>query len=83
MNYLIQIIILLAISLVVLIRSALSMLTEKRVDIFIPFFGWGLSFCLSAGLMFYGFFGLANEVLLLATLISVLAIFYIIRGEIR
>ncbi len=80
---LIQIIILLIISLIVLIKSSLSMLTEKKIGIFIPFFGWGISLCLSAGLMFYGFFDLANEVILLATFISILSIFYIMRGEIR
>ncbi|MCH7850091.1 MAG: hypothetical protein IH845_00425 [Nanoarchaeota archaeon] len=78
MNLLVQISILLIISLIVLTKSALNMITEKRIGIFIPFFGWGISFCLSAGLMFYGFFDLANEVILITTFISVLAIFYII-----
>ena len=82
MNLLIHTSIILIIALILLTKASLNMIMKKRISLFIPFFGLGVALCLSAGLMFYGFFGIAVDVYLTIKLVSIAGIFYILWRKI-
>jgi len=79
---LIQTCIILIVALILLTRASLDMIMKKRIPLFIPFFALGIALCLSAGLMFYGFFGVAVDVYLTIKLVSIAGIFYILWRKI-
>lgn len=70
----------LVIALAMIVMSSLMMIEKKRMYLFMPFFALGLIFCLSSALSFYGFFGLATDVLTFQLLIFVVWIFYLLLG---
>ena len=78
-----QISIALIASLIVITITALNIIKEKRINIFTRFFIFGVGVCLFAGFMFYGFFGVATDVFYIFSLVSVIGMFFILRGAIR
>jgi len=68
----------LGVSLIITTTAALNMIDKKRINIFIPFFIFGLGVCLLAGFMFYDFFGVAVDVFYTISLVSVVGMFFII-----
>lgn len=68
----------LILSLVLLTKVSLNMIERKRICIFLPFFALGLGICLNAGFMFYGFYGIGEDVLILSKFIAALWIYYIV-----
>ncbi len=74
-----QILIALVVALIIIITAALNMIEKKRINIFLPFFVLGLGICLTAGFMFYGFFGIAVDVFYIFSFVSAVAIFFIIK----
>jgi len=68
----------LIIALFILVRSALIMIEKKRFSTFVPFFTMGLGLCLTAGFVFYGFFGIAVDIFYTFNFISIIGIFFII-----
>lgn len=74
-----QILMTLVISLIIMTTAALNMIEKKRINVFFPFFVFGLGMCLTAGFMFYGFFGVAIDVFYIFVFVSAVAIFFIIK----
>ena len=73
-----HILIILIIALFIIVRSALAMIEKKRLFLFTPFFILGLGLCLTAGFMFYGFFGVAVDVFYAFNFVAAIGIFFII-----
>ena len=74
----IEVVIRLTIAIALMMRASIIMIEKKRIDLFLPFFLLGLVFRFSAGFMFYGFFGLAGDVLMLSVFVFVTSLFYIL-----
>ncbi len=73
-----NILIALIIALFIIVQSVLLMIRKKRLPLFMPFFTIGLGLCLTAGFMFYNFFGIAVDVFYVFNFVSVIGIFFII-----
>jgi len=69
------------VSLFIIIKSALIMIEKKRLSTFMPFFIMGLGLCLTAGFIFYNFFGIATDVFFVFNFVSIIGIFFIIWRE--
>jgi len=74
-----EILIVLVVALIITMTAALNMIEKKRINIFLPFFILGLGVCLSAGFMFYNFFGIAIDVFYIFSFVSAVGIFFIIK----
>ncbi len=70
--------IVLGIALVIATKAALNMVERKKINIFVPFFTLGLGICLTAGFMFYNFFGVAIDIFYIFSFVSVIGIFFIL-----
>jgi len=68
----------LIISIFIMVQSSLVMIEKQRIFTFIPFFMMGLGLCLTAGLMFYNFFGIAVDFFYIFNFVSIIGIFFII-----
>lgn len=64
-------------------KSALDMIEEKKITTFMPFFILGLGLCLSAGFMFYDFYGIAVDVYLVFKFISGFGMFFLLWRSLR
>ena len=73
-----QISIALGVALIITTTAALNMIEKKRMSLFMPFFIFGLGICLTAGFMFYDFFGIAVDVFYTISFVSVVGMFFII-----
>ena len=73
-----QISIALAVALIITTTAVLNMLEKKRINIFFPFFIFGLGVCLTAAFMFYDFFGVAVDVFYTVSFVACVGIFFII-----
>jgi len=73
-----QISIALVISLIITTTSALNMVEKKRINVFLPFFIFGLGVCLTAAFMFYDFFGVAVDVFYAMSFVAVVGMFFIL-----
>jgi len=73
-----NILIALIIALFVVVQSILIMIDKHRINIFIPFFMIGLGLCLTAGLMFYNFFGIAVDFFYIFNFVSIIGICFVI-----
>ena len=74
-----QILMALVVALIIMTIAALNMIEKKRINIFLPFFILGLGVCLTAGFMFYDFFGVAVDVFYIFIFVSAVGIFFIIK----
>jgi hypothetical protein len=70
--------IVLGLAIIVATNAALKMVEKKKINIFIPFFVLGLGLCLTAGFMFYEFFGVALDIFDVFTFVLVAGIFFIL-----
>lgn len=73
-----KILIILGFASIITTISVLKMVEKKRIVTFIPFFVSGLGLSLTAGFMFYDFFGVAVDIFYTFSFISVVGIFFII-----
>jgi len=80
-HHLISVIIVLIISLYITTKSAINMIEKKRIKIFIPFFILGIALCLSTGLIFYGFYGVASDIYLVIKFVLIVGLFFILWGK--
>jgi len=67
-------------ALIIVMTAALNMIRKKRMNVFVPFFVFGLGLCLTGGFMFYGLFGVAVDVFYIVTFVSAVGIFFEIWG---
>jgi len=70
----------LGIALIITTTAALNMVEKKRLSLFMPFFMWGLGLCLTAGFMFYDFFGIAVDVFYVFSFVVVFGVFFNLWG---
>lgn len=75
-SHIIGISIALGIALIIATTAALNMIEKKRMNLFIPFFVFGIGTCLLAGFMFYDFFGVAVDVFYVFSFVVVVWIFF-------
>jgi len=73
-----QISIALIVSLIITTTVALNMVEKKRINVFAPFFIFGLGLCLTAAFMFYDFFGVAVDVFYVISFVSCVGMFFVI-----
>ena len=76
-----QIIICLAVVLILLTKSVFNMINKKSIKTFMPFFVLGLALCMTAGFMYYGFFGIAADMFLLWKFVAIIGMCVILWGN--
>ena len=70
--------IVLGLAIIIATNAALKMVEKKKINIFIPFFVLGLGLSLTAGFMFYEFFGVALDIFDVFSFVLVAGIFFIL-----
>jgi len=81
-HYMPYVIVTIVLALIILVRATVDMIIKRKCQFFMPFFIFGLALCLSAGFMFYGFFGIALDVYLAIKLVAVFGIFFMLWRKI-
>ncbi len=79
-NSLITVSITLIVALFILTRTILNIIIKKRINVFRPFFIFGLGLGLVSGFIFYDFYGVAIDVYVILKFVVILGIFSLIRG---